>query len=95
MIYLELIGVFILGAAAGFALGVWYLRRQLKNTRMDEKQVLAMARSMGINLNQRQLQAVMRQMKQSGAHGGLGKLGFGKSKNAGKDKPRNGKRKTR
>ncbi|ADG06174.1 YneF family protein [Kyrpidia tusciae] len=100
MIYVEFIGVFIVGVAAGFALGVWYLRRQLQNTQMDEKQVLAMARSMGVNLNQKQLQTVMRHMKQNlpARKSPLGALAKNKpqlSGQASKEKPKTGKRRTK
>ncbi|HHY65640.1 MAG TPA: YneF family protein [Alicyclobacillus sp.] len=100
MIYVEFIGVFIVGVAAGFALGVWYLRRQLQNTQMDEKQVLAMARSMGVNLNQKQLQTVMRHMKQNPptGKGPLGALVKNKpqpSGQASKEKSKTGKRRTK
>lgn len=53
----------ILGLVGGFFGGVYYLRRQLANMQMDEKQIQAMARSMGMNLNQKQLKQMQRQMK--------------------------------
>ncbi|MBX6395683.1 MAG: YneF family protein [Alicyclobacillaceae bacterium] len=89
MIYLGFIGFFLLGGLVGFAGGVWYLRRQLQNMQMDEKQVMAMAKSMGLSLNQKQLQTVMRHMKQRAEKSGFAKSLGG---NKGKHKP-GGKRK--
>lgn len=53
----------IVGLVAGFFGGSYYLRRQLSNMQMDEKQIQAMARSMGMNLNQKQLKQMSRTMK--------------------------------
>ncbi|WP_134685673.1 YneF family protein [Brevibacillus migulae] len=51
------------GLVGGFFIGAYYLRRQLSNMQMDDKQIQAMARSMGMNLNQKQLKQVSRNMK--------------------------------
>lgn len=51
------------GLAGGFFAGTYYLRKQLSNMQMDEKQLQAMARSMGMNLNQKQLKQMSRNMK--------------------------------
>ncbi|NGQ97398.1 YneF family protein [Brevibacillus sp. SYP-B805] len=51
------------GLIGGFFLGAYYLRRQLSNMQMDDKQLQAMARSMGVNLNQKQLKQMSRTMK--------------------------------
>ncbi|MBO8164628.1 MAG: YneF family protein [Brevibacillus sp.] len=53
----------IVGLVAGFFGGTYYLRKQLSNMQMDEKQIQAMARSMGMNLNQKQLKQMTRNMK--------------------------------
>lgn len=53
----------IIGLAAGFFGGVYYLRRQMANMQMDEKQLAQMARSMGMNLNQKQLKQMSQRMK--------------------------------
>jgi uncharacterized protein len=55
----------IIGLVGGFALGVWYLRRQMTNMQMDEKQIQQIARSMGMNLNQKQLNQMTRKMQQN------------------------------
>ncbi|UFJ43191.1 YneF family protein [Brevibacillus humidisoli] len=53
----------IVGLIGGFFGGTYYLRKQLSNMQMDEKQLQAMARSMGMNLNQKQLKQMQRNMK--------------------------------
>ncbi|AMA74083.1 MULTISPECIES: YneF family protein [Aneurinibacillus] len=53
----------LVGVIAGFALGVWYLRNQMANMQMDEKQIQQIARSMGMNLNQKQLNQMTRRMQ--------------------------------
>ncbi len=53
----------IVGLIGGFYAGVYYLRKQLSNMQMDEKQIQMMARSMGMNLNQKQLKQMSRNMK--------------------------------
>lgn len=85
MIYAGFVLCFLLGGAAGFAVGVWYLKKQLQKMQMDEKQVLAVARSMGLNLNAKQLQTVMRHMKQASAKS------VGKTKSKGNDRNRRAK----
>ncbi|MFV9511527.1 YneF family protein [Tepidibacillus sp. LV47] len=51
---------FVVGAVAGFAIGVFYLRKQFANMAMDQKQIQQMARKMGMNLNQKQLNQMSR-----------------------------------
>lgn len=53
----------IIGLAVGFFGGTYYLRKQVENMQMDDKQLQAMARSMGVNLNQKQLKQMSRNMK--------------------------------
>ncbi|WP_139492294.1 YneF family protein [Brevibacillus dissolubilis] len=52
----------IVGLIGGFYGGVYYLKQQMGNMQMDEKQLHTMARSMGINLNQKQLRNLQRNM---------------------------------
>ncbi len=84
----------IIGVVAGFAIGVWYLRRSVTKMQMDDKEIVQMARKMGMNLSPRQLQMVKQQMKKGDMMKknnplptpGIGKLGnlvnFGKKKDA-------------
>lgn len=53
----------IVGLVAGFALGVFFLRRQMTNMTMDPKQMQAMAKQMGMNLNQKQMNQAQRMMQ--------------------------------
>lgn len=46
---------FILGLAIGAVGGFYYLKKQMTNMTMDSKQMQQMARQMGYNLNQKQL----------------------------------------
>ncbi len=94
----------IIGVIGGFAIGVWYLRRSMTNMQMDDKEIMQMARKMGMNLSPRQLQMVKQQMKKSDSMKkntpmpttGLGKLGklanFGKKKDVKKPAPATGKK---
>ncbi len=53
----------IIGLAGGFFGGVYYLKSQMLNMQMDEKQLQAMAKNMGMNLNQKQLSQATKAMK--------------------------------
>ncbi|MEW9670638.1 YneF family protein [Ammoniphilus sp. 3BR4] len=53
----------ILGLVGGFFGGIYYLKHQMTNMQMDEKQLMAMAKSMGMNLNQKQISQASRAMK--------------------------------
>ena len=53
---------FIVGAVAGFAVGVYYLKKQFSNMAMDQNQIKQMAKQMGMNLNQKQLNQMSRTM---------------------------------
>ncbi|WP_134699820.1 YneF family protein [Ammoniphilus sp. YIM 78166] len=53
----------ILGLVGGFFGGVYYLKHQMTNLKMDEKQLQAMAKSMGMNLNQKQIMQASKAMK--------------------------------
>lgn len=65
MIWIGLAIGLIVGLVGGFLLGVWVLRRSMTNMDMDDKDLAAMAKRMGVNLNPRQLQLVKQQMKKS------------------------------
>ncbi len=65
MIWIGLVIGLIVGLVGGFFLGVWVLRRSMTNMDMDDKDLAAMAKRMGVNLNPRQLQLVKQQMKKS------------------------------
>ncbi|GGK07806.1 hypothetical protein GCM10007043_22320 [Calditerricola satsumensis] len=54
---------FIGGAVLGFFGGVFYLRKQFARMQMDPQQLQRIARSMGIHLNQKQLNQVQQLMK--------------------------------
>ncbi|WP_018132586.1 YneF family protein [Effusibacillus pohliae] len=58
---------FLLGAVAGFYGAVQYLKKQMANMQMSEEEIAAMARSMGRNLNKKQLAQITRQMKNMSA----------------------------
>lgn len=52
----------LVGLVGGFAIGVWYFKKEMGNMQMDEKQLQQIARSMGVNLNQKQLNQMTRKM---------------------------------
>lgn len=62
---------FLLGGVAGFYVAVQYLKKQMANMQMSESEIRSMARSMGVNLNQKQLAQVSRQMKKTNANQSL------------------------
>lgn len=53
----------ILGLVGGFFAGIYYLKHQMTNLKMDDKQLQAMAKSMGMNLNQKQILQATKAMK--------------------------------
>lgn len=53
----------IIGLVGGFFGGVYYLKKQMLNMQFDEKQLQAMAKNMGMNLNQKQLSQATKAMK--------------------------------
>lgn len=53
----------IVGAAAGFAGGVYYLRRQLEKMQSDPEMLQKMAKQMGYNLNNQQMKKAQAMMK--------------------------------
>jgi uncharacterized protein len=56
------LGTFILGVILGGIGGVFYLRKKMTNMQMSETDIAQMARSMGMNLNQKQLSQVQKRM---------------------------------
>lgn len=57
----------IIGGAAGFAGGVYYLRRQIEKMQSNPEMLQKMAKQMGYNLNNQQMrkaQAMMKNQKQ-------------------------------
>jgi uncharacterized protein YneF (UPF0154 family) len=57
------IGTFLLGLVLGAIGGVYYLKQKMQNMQMSDKEIQAMARSMGMNLSQKQLAQVSKRMK--------------------------------
>ena len=53
----------IVGLAAGFFIGVYYLRKQLEQMQNDPEMIQKLAKQMGYNVNKKQLQQVQQMMK--------------------------------
>ncbi|AWB43345.1 hypothetical protein DCC85_03310 [Paenibacillus sp. CAA11] len=53
----------IVGLIAGFAIGVFYLRKQLTKMQSDPQMLQKMAKQMGYNLNGKQMQRAQQMMK--------------------------------
>ncbi|MDF2937685.1 MAG: hypothetical protein K0Q90_3058 [Paenibacillaceae bacterium] len=53
----------IVGAAGGFAGGVFYLKRQMENMQSNPDMLAKMAKQMGYNLNKQQMNKVQNMMK--------------------------------
>jgi hypothetical protein len=53
----------IVGLAAGFFIGVYYLRKQLEQMQNDPEMIQKLARQMGYHVNKKQLQQVQQMMK--------------------------------
>ena len=51
------------GGAAGFFIGVQYLRKQLEKMQNDPAMLQQMAKQMGYNLNKQQMQKMQNMMK--------------------------------
>ncbi|MEF2966149.1 YneF family protein [Paenibacillus sp. M1] len=56
----------IVGLIGGFAIGVFYLRRQLTKMQNDPQMLQKMAKQMGYNLNNKQMQRAQQMMKNQG-----------------------------
>lgn len=59
----------IVGLVGGFALGVFYLRKQLTKMQSDPQMLQEMAKKMGYNLNGKQMQRAQQMMKNQKAPG--------------------------
>lgn len=55
--------VLIVGIIAGFASGVYYLRKQMMKMQSDPQMLQKMAKQMGYNLNSKQMQQAQKMMK--------------------------------
>lgn len=53
----------IIGAVGGFFIGVYYLRKQIENMQNDPAMLQKMAKQMGYNLNNQQLNKAQKMMK--------------------------------
>ena len=53
----------IVGLILGFIIGVFYLRRQLTKMQSDPQMLAKMAKQMGYNLNNKQMQQAQQMMK--------------------------------
>lgn len=53
----------IVGLVGGFVIGVFYLRRQLTKMQSDPDMLAKMAKQMGYNLNNKQMQKAQQMMK--------------------------------
>jgi uncharacterized protein YneF (UPF0154 family) len=53
----------LVGAVAGFFIGVYYLRRQMEKMQSDPEMLQKMAKQMGYNMNKQQMQKVQQMMK--------------------------------
>ena len=54
---------FIVGAVGGFFIGVYYLRKQLEKMQSDPEMLQKMAKQMGYNMNNQQMQKAQQMMK--------------------------------
>ncbi|WP_138494940.1 YneF family protein [Paenibacillus pinistramenti] len=69
----------IVGLAGGFAIGVFYLRKQLTKMQNDPQMLQQMAKQMGYNLNGKQMQRAQQMMKKQQHQ--MPKPGAGRKKN--------------
>ncbi|MCR8660073.1 YneF family protein [Paenibacillus endoradicis] len=53
----------LIGAVVGFLVGVYYLRKQLENMQNNPEMLQKMAKQMGYNLNNKQMQKAQNMMK--------------------------------
>lgn len=56
----------VVGLILGFVIGVFYLRRQLTKMQSDPEMLAKMAKQMGYNLNNKQMQKAQQMMKNQG-----------------------------
>lgn len=55
---------FIVGGAAGFGIGVFYLKNQFSKMQNDPEAIKQMAKQMGYNLNKQQMNQMQKMMNQ-------------------------------
>ncbi|GIO32141.1 MULTISPECIES: YneF family protein [Paenibacillus] len=70
----------IVGLVGGFFIGVYYLRKQMEKMQSDPQMLQKMAKQMGYNLNNRQMQKAQQMMKNNPQFSGKKKPGGGKRK---------------
>ncbi|CAH0118864.1 MULTISPECIES: YneF family protein [unclassified Paenibacillus] len=63
MNYIIPIITLVVGLVLGFIIGVFYLRRQLTKMQSDPDMLAKMAKQMGYNLNNKQMQRAQQMMK--------------------------------
>lgn len=56
----------LIGLIVGFYLGIQTLKKQMMNMQMDDNQLRDMAKKMGYNVNQKQLQQIKNMQKRMG-----------------------------
>ena len=57
------IGTFVVGVIVGGIGGVYYLKKKMMNMNFGNADIASMAKSMGMNLNQKQMQMLQQRMK--------------------------------
>jgi uncharacterized protein YneF (UPF0154 family) len=57
------IATLIVGLVGGFVVGVFYLRKQIEKMQSDPEQLRKMAKQMGYNLNNQQMNKMQSMMK--------------------------------
>jgi uncharacterized protein len=83
------IGTFVVGVVVGGIGGVYYLKNKMMKMSFGDADIASMAKNMGMNLNQKQMQQLQQRMKNvdpkaimngMGGMGGKGKGGNGGGK---------------
>ncbi|OXM14032.1 YneF family protein [Paenibacillus herberti] len=64
----------IVGLVGGFFIGVFYLRKQMEKMQSDPEMLQKMAKQMGYNLNNKQMQRAQSMMKNQQGGGGQQKF---------------------
>lgn len=62
MIWLYISLALLVGLVGGFAIGVFYLRKQMEKMQNDPDQIKRMAKQMGYNLNTKQMNQMQNMM---------------------------------
>ncbi|AIQ50550.1 MULTISPECIES: YneF family protein [Paenibacillus] len=60
----------VVGLIGGFAIGVFYLRRQMSTMQNDPEMLQKVAKQMGYNLNGKQMQRAQQMLKNNGGQPG-------------------------